>query len=112
MRKNAIHVLDSFAGRRSANGDSKRTIHTDGETVYSYAMAIMRRRFDGSIVLVAYADAPTATTRAHVRACETRYPEAVRVPRDAVLRREPGEVASAQWAKGRAGDYGPAAMAR
>jgi hypothetical protein len=47
-------------------------ISTDGSILYSYRMPIAKRIARGkqvSFQLVDYAQAPTATTRAHVRAC-------------------------------------------
>lgn len=85
MRQNARKVLDAFARGEAAAGDSKRTITTDGSVVYSYRMPIAARRADGSVVVVEYIDAPTATTKSQVRACEAEFPNARRVPRDRVL---------------------------
>lgn len=67
MRKNAQKVLQAFAENKSCNGDS---IRTNGTEVYSYNMLIARTTPDGDIELLHYCDAPSATTRSHVRAIE------------------------------------------
>lgn len=69
MRKNAETVLRAFA-----NGESRDmgTISTDGQTLYSYSMKI-GWRYPHGVSLLYYSDAPTATTRSHVRAAEVFF---------------------------------------
>lgn len=86
MRKNAERVLQAFADGKPAVGDSRRTVHTDGRVVYSYRMPIAARLTDGTVIVVRYADAPTATTKSHVRACERSFPAAERGTSDEVKR--------------------------
>lgn len=73
MRRNISKVIEAFKAGKAATGDSKRTCWTDGETVYSYAMPIAKRSANGSIAIINYSDAPTATTRSQVRALETAF---------------------------------------
>lgn len=68
MRKNAQAVIEAFNAGKAKHGE---TIRTDGRTIWSYAMPIAEVRSDGSIWILPYEDAPTNTTRSHVRACET-----------------------------------------
>lgn len=71
MRKNAQAVISAFLAGKKKN---EKTIHTDGHALYSYAMPIAFR--DGEVVYVVYyADAPTATTRSHVRAISQSVPK-------------------------------------
>lgn len=76
MRKNISKVIEAFKAGREAIGDSKRSCSTDGTTVYSYRMPIARRVSGGAIVIVAYDDAPTPTTRSQVRALQIAFEDA------------------------------------
>jgi hypothetical protein len=69
MRKNAEKVLNAFCNGMPCNG---QTIHTDGITLYSYRMKI-GERFPHGVTLLEYSNAPTATTRSHVRAAEVFF---------------------------------------
>lgn len=71
MRKNAEKVIAAFNDGKPAKGDSKATIRTDGDTVWSYAMPIAGFMPDGTLWILSYDKAPTATTRSQVRALET-----------------------------------------
>ena len=64
MRKNAEKIIGAFLDKAAAQD---KTLRTDGATVWSYAMPIARWE-DGRVHVLAYRDAPTATTRSHVRA--------------------------------------------
>ena len=76
MRCNAKKVCDKFAAGKAGTGDSKRTIWTDGEKIYSYAMPIACRIYTGGVAIVAYSDGPSRTTRSHIRAVQTAFPNA------------------------------------
>ena len=67
MRKNAQKVLQAFAENKPKKGDS---ISTNGSEVFSYNMLIARTSPTGGVELLVYADAPSATTRSHIRAVE------------------------------------------
>ena len=73
MRANIEKVLAAFERGQAASGDSKRTCHTDGTTIYSYAMPIAWRTPDGRIVVVPLADSPSRTTSSQIRACMVRF---------------------------------------
>jgi hypothetical protein len=77
MRANAKKTLALFVAGKSGAGDSKRTISTDGTRVYSYRMPIAIRTESGQVAIVAYSDAPSNTTRSHIRACQVTFPDAV-----------------------------------
>jgi hypothetical protein len=70
MRKNAQNVIEAFL---SGKAKAEKTISTNGRVLYSYAMPIAVR-IDGHYYVVAYSDAPTATTRSHVRATQVSVP--------------------------------------
>lgn len=70
MRKNAAKVIKAFLSGNAAIGDNKETISTDGHVLWSYKMPIAARTVSGKYLLVEYDEAPSATTRSHVRACE------------------------------------------
>jgi hypothetical protein len=69
VRKNAEKVLVAFEKGESCNG---KTIQTDGESLFSYNMLIGRHS-EGLVSLLDYGNAPSATTRSHVRAAETYF---------------------------------------
>ncbi len=71
MRKNIEKVLAAFVAGRAATGKS---CHTDGTTVWSYNMPIAGRDDEGYIWVIPYNEAPSATTRSQVRACEQLFP--------------------------------------
>ena len=74
MRKNAQKVIDAFKRYESAQGDSKRTIWTDGKAVYSYAMKIAEHTDNNESVWIAhYSSAPSNTTRSHIRAVQRSF---------------------------------------
>jgi hypothetical protein len=75
MRKNAAKVIIAFQNGNVASGD---TITTDGTNVYSYALLIGFRGDDGSIYVLDRKNAPSVTTRSHVRALEVSFPGATR----------------------------------
>lgn len=82
MRKNCIKVIEAFKLGKAAQGDSKRTIWTDGEAVYSYNMKIAKRVrncTDDRILIVARDCGPSKTTRSQIDAlCNSfRYYEEV-----------------------------------
>jgi hypothetical protein len=77
MRCNAKKVCDKFAAGKAGAGDSKRTISTDGQKVYSYRMPIAARTLSGGVAIVAYDDGPSRTTRSHIRALMQAFPDAV-----------------------------------
>ncbi len=85
MRKNIEKVIAAFRRGESAIGDSKRTCHTDGRTVYSYDMPIAERRDNNVVWVITLYSAPTATTRLQVRALEESFPYAPRI--DAICRK-------------------------
>lgn len=66
MRKNISKVIEAFRDRKSAIGDSKRSCHTDGETVYSYSTPIARRNPDGSLWITS--ERYSRTTNAQITA--------------------------------------------
>ncbi len=74
MRKNAKKVIEAFLLHKPAVGDAKKTISTDGNVIYSYAMAIAKRLADNTVRLVPYLEGPTRTTRSQIRACEIMLP--------------------------------------
>lgn len=78
MRKNISKVIAAFKARREM-GDCRRSCSTDGTTIYSYRMPIARRLGNGSIVILAYASAPTATTRSQVSAMHVEFGSYARV---------------------------------
>jgi len=71
MRKNILKVIDAFKAGKSANGDSKRTCHTDGRVLYSYRMPIAWYDELGNVVVVPYDAGPSRTTKSQIRACQT-----------------------------------------
>ncbi len=74
MRKNAEKVLQAFAKGKPCNG---KTISTDGMNLYSYKMLIARTNNTNGIDLLDYSQAPSATTRSHIRAVEYFYPKGI-----------------------------------
>ena len=66
MRKNISKVIEAFKARKSAVGDSKRSCHTDGETIYSYSTPIGGRRPDGTLWITS--NRYTRTTNAQIAA--------------------------------------------
>lgn len=86
MRKAHERIIKAFVAGKTARDVSPPNmaisrLHTDGRTLYSYAMPIAKRErvkivqkgripLTARFQLVNYEDAPTVTTRAHVRACE------------------------------------------
>ncbi len=78
MRKNAEKVIKAFLEGKRAQGDSKKTIHTDGRVLYSYAMPIAAHTANG-VELIEYERAPSATTRSQVRAASFLIKDAIRV---------------------------------
>lgn len=66
MRKNISKVMEAFAAGKHIDGDSKRTISTDGNTVFSYDMPIAQRCRNGSLEIIARSAGPTNTTRSHI----------------------------------------------
>jgi hypothetical protein len=69
-RKNVAKVLDLFLGALRGKGDSKGTIHTDGDTVYSYNMPIAARTQQGCgtwrFFVVKRSESPSRTTSQHI----------------------------------------------
>jgi hypothetical protein len=69
-RKNVSKVVDKFLGAQHGNGDSKRTIWTDGNTVYSYAMPIAHRantlQGQWRFFVVKRSESPSRTTSMHI----------------------------------------------
>ncbi len=70
MRKNVEKVLLAFAGGKAQSGD---TCSTDGEFLFSYRMKIAHMMPDHTIRLIEYNQAPSNTTRSHIKACETYF---------------------------------------
>ena len=72
MRKNMHKVIDAFMVRKAIKGDSKMTIWTDGDTIYSYSVPIAKWDRDRNIVIVdskyVAGGAASATTRNQVYA--------------------------------------------
>lgn len=66
MRKNAEKVLMAFAERKACNGG---TIHTNGTELFSYNMKIAQINAKEGVDILDYNQAPSATTRSHIRAC-------------------------------------------
>ena len=78
MRQNASKVIEGFKAGEAAAGDAKRTISTDGKTIFSYAMPICRCNDAGTTVsIVNRAKGPSATTRSHITACMIAFPQAL-----------------------------------
>ena len=76
MRKNAQRAIAAWLAGKPATGDSKRTIHTDGRILYSYAQPIASRGAEGTIV----ADevlSPSRTTTGQIRAVRYCVPGAI-----------------------------------
>lgn len=79
MRKAHAAVIEAFKSGRDVRGGAKVRVQATGKTIvrfwtsrgvlYSYQMPIAVKIRD-HVVLVPYDTAPTATTRAHVRAVE------------------------------------------
>lgn len=69
MRKNIAKVLSAFIVGKKAQGDSKRSCWTDGETLYSYSTPIARWLGPPQSVAWVTSERMTATTNAQVRAC-------------------------------------------
>ena len=63
MRKNILAVLQAFEHGRPKGGES---CHTDGETIYSYALPIVRRWAGGYMIREANS---TKTTNSQIYAC-------------------------------------------
>jgi hypothetical protein len=76
MRKNMQLVITKFAGRSAKSGD---TCSTDGEFLYSYKMKIARINADFEVRLLEYNQAPSNTTRSHIRAAEEYFGKVTRV---------------------------------
>jgi hypothetical protein len=78
MRKAHEKVIKAFSRGELAHDVLQKEvgayrIWTDGIQLFSYLMPIAKRIAHGkrvSFQLVDYSQAPTATTRAHIRACE------------------------------------------
>jgi hypothetical protein len=90
MRKNCIKVIEAFQKDKAAQGDSKRTIWTDGEgRIYSYNMLIARKfkdNFGGEmVVIIDRSYAPSATTRNKIDAVRAYYPNAGTVREGSIL---------------------------
>lgn len=89
MRKNVIKVLEAFKLGKKAQGDSKRTIWTDGQAIYSYRMLIAKRFSDGNggerIVIIDRKYAPSATTRNKIDGVRHYYPNAGTVTENSIL---------------------------
>ena len=69
MRKNVIKVVEAFKLGKKAQGDSKRTIWTDGFNVYSYNMLIAKKFNDGGKPMYVVIDreyGPSNTTRSKI----------------------------------------------
>ena len=73
MRKNAKKALDAFNVRKVCN---QATIRSTGNELYSYNMLIARVTVNG-IDLIEYNQAPSHTTKSHIRAVEEYYPKAI-----------------------------------
>jgi hypothetical protein len=90
MRKNCIKVIEAFKLGKAAQGDSKRTIWTDGKgNIYSYNMLIAKRFKDSKgqdmIVVIDRSYAPSATTRNKVDAVMASFPNAAIVREGSIL---------------------------
>lgn len=68
MRKNVVKVVEAFLVGKRAKGDSKGTVWTDGQTIFSYDMPIAQRRNNRSLEVISSEAGPTATTRSQIRA--------------------------------------------
>lgn len=79
MRQNASKVIEGFKAGVAAVGDSKRTISTDGKTIFSYKMPIACRLPSGVIRVVSLSEAPSVTTKSQIRAIMAAFPDAVPV---------------------------------
>ena len=64
MRKNIASVIDAF---HAYDGYRDKTCSTNGQTIFSYNMPIAER-FRATVGILKPEQAPTATTRAQVRA--------------------------------------------
>jgi hypothetical protein len=64
MRKNIQTVVNAFILGQYAN---EKAIHTDGTTLFSYAMPIARKRGNAWVVR---AKGPTQTTNTHINGCK------------------------------------------
>ncbi len=84
MRKNIETVIRAFLSGKPATGDSKRTCHTDGRILYSYAMPIASRGAEGTIV-AAESLSPSRTTTGQIRAVRYMVPGAVVVESTATI---------------------------
>jgi hypothetical protein len=62
-------VIEAFLNEQ-AKKISGTHVSTDGHTLYSYTMPIARHAPDKTMLIVRYANAPSSTTRQHVRAVE------------------------------------------
>jgi hypothetical protein len=81
MRVNAKKAIEAFTAGRAACGDSKRTIWTDGQRLFSYNMTIALRTATGrTVAIVAYEDGPSRTTKSHIRAAQVSFPDAIVLP--------------------------------
>ena len=71
MRKNIETVMRAFVLGQYAN---EKTIHTDGVTLYSYAMPIAKRRIDATGEAIYFVKdksaAPSRTTNGQIMACK------------------------------------------
>lgn len=65
MRKNVNKVVEAFKENKSCFGS---TVWTDGATIYSYGMPIVRRRGNTYCVIL---KGPSKTTSGHANACAT-----------------------------------------
>ena len=75
MRANVKKVINAFQQGKAAIGDSKRTIWTDGQTVYSYALPIAWRRpaRSGYRVVEVRESGPSNTTRSQIQALKLTF---------------------------------------
>ena len=73
MRKNIASVIDAFHAQEPFQ---EKTCRTDGRLVYSYGMLIAARAADGTVLALDPRFAPSATTRGHMRAVVTSFPDA------------------------------------
>jgi hypothetical protein len=78
MRKNIEKVIKAFTSGVSAQGDSKRTCWTDGNSIYSYNMVIAKKNpgFTShyNVTVINPECAPSRTTRGQIRAILKIFP--------------------------------------
>jgi len=67
MRKNIAKVIAAFERREATKGDSKNTCHTNGHTIFSYALPIATRLPDGGI-WIRPEEGQSRTTKQQIRA--------------------------------------------